>query len=175
MVVAFSVWAVLTGFRKGFFRQTGSFLALAFAIVAARLLSPELIATVDGWIPQFYNGFNRIFICRTAACGVIYFITYAIVSFCGIPLGKVVGMLGSGMLDSIAGAVLKLFITLMAISIVYNFIVDLQPASQLTRSSSQHDGNLLEGVMKIAPPFLGFTGAEEVAYLQQMEEAKKIS
>lgn len=175
IIVVAAVWAVITGFRRGFMRQTGSLLATAFAVVAARLLAPEIIPAIDGWLPPFVSGFNRPFICQTLAAGAIFFAVYGLISLCVWPLNRLIGLLGYGVLNSIAGAVFKLFVSLLFLSILYNLLVDLDPKSDLTRSSSRHDGNLTEAVMKIAPPILGFTGAEEVAYRQQLEDAKKIS
>lgn len=175
IVVAAAVWAVVTGFRRGFMRQTGGVLAVAFGIAASRILSPELSPSVDEWLPPQLNGFNRPFVCATLTCGGIYLIVAALVSICSLPLGKLLGMLGMGVLNSIGGAVFRLFRVLLVVSIFYNLISDLSPAGDLTRTSSLHDGNIVEGVIKIAPPLLGFQGAEEVAFRQQMEEAKKIS
>ena len=45
----------------------------------------------------------------------------------------------------------------------------------LARTARFHDGNIVEGVMKIAPAVLGFPDGEEVGHYQQLEDAKKIS
>lgn len=175
LIVIVAVWGILTGYRKGLMRQTGGVLGVAFGIVAARMLGPEFMETVDGWIPAFINGFNRQFLCETLSFGLIYIIVSGLVEVCTLPLGKLMSLITIGILDSIGGAVFRLFQLLMIISIVYNFLADLSPESDLTRTSSRHDGNIVEGVMMIAPPILGFQGAEEVAFQQQMEDAKKIS
>ena len=175
IVVIIGVWAVLTGFRKGLVRQIGAVLGVAFGIVAARTLSPEFIGIVNGWLPKSLNGFNRSFVCLTLTSGLIFLVAYGIVSVCSLPLNKMMKMIPVGILGSIGGSLFRLFQYLLFLSLFYNLLADLNPSSSLTRASSMHDGNILEGVMKIAPPILDFPGAEDVAFRQQMEDAKKIS
>lgn len=175
IVVIVAVWGILTGYRKGLLRQAGGVLGVAFGIAATRMLSPDFADAVDGWVPSWISGFNRPFVVDTLACGIVYILSSGFISLCTMPLGRIIGILGAGVLDSIGGAVFRLFQVLMVLSIVYNLLVALSPTSDLTRSSNRHDGNIVEGVMKIAPPILGFPGAEEVAYRQQLEDARKIS
>lgn len=175
IVIVVAVWAVLTGYRKGLLRQMPGVLGMAFGIVAAGMLGPECYDVVDGWLPASVSGFRRPFVIQTLCCGIIYLVVAAVVGFCAIPLGALVGRLGWGVLDSIGGAVFRTLQYLIVLSIFYNLLVDINPAGELTRSSSRHDGNIVEGVMKIAPSLMGFPDAEEVAYRQQLEDAKKIS
>lgn len=175
IVVVVAVWAVFSGYRRGFMSQIGAVIAVAFGIVAARLLSPEFVGHINSWLPDGFTGFNRMFLCETLTCGLIFIIVSGLIGLCVWPIGKLVGLLGSGVVDALGGAFFRLFQMLILLSIVYNLLVDLNPSSDLTRSSSRHDGNLVEGVMQVAPALLGFPGAEEVAYRQQLEEAKKIS
>lgn len=175
IVIVIAVWGIISGYKKGFMSQIGILLGVAFGIVATRMFSPAFAVTVNDWIPASVSGFNRVYICECLACGLIYIFTSSIVSLLSMPVGKITSILGSGVVDSIFGSLLKLFQLLMIVSIFYNLMVDWSPTSDLTRSSRLHDGNIVEAVMKIAPPVLGFTGAEEVAYFQQLEDAKKIS
>lgn len=175
IVIAVAVWGIVTGYRKGFLRQLGGFVGVAFGIVAARLFSFELHPHVEGLVPEFVAGFKREFVVDTLTCGVIYLLVAGIVELFAFPLGKMMKVFGSGVLDSIGGAVFRLFKYLMVVSIAYNLIVDMNPSGSLTTSSRQHDGNVVEGVIKVAPAVLGFPDGEEVGYRQQLEDARKIS
>lgn len=175
IVVLVSVWGIFSGYKRGFMRQIGVVLGVAFGIVATRMLSPSLLPTVEEWVPPSVSGFNRIYFCETLTCALIYLVVSGIVTALTIPVGKITSVLGIGVINSIFGALIRLFQFLMIISIFYNLLVDWHPDSDLTRSSRLHDGNIVEGVMKVAPPILGFISAEEVAYYQQLEDAKKIS
>lgn len=175
VVIAVTVWGTVTGFRKGIFRLMGQVLAVAFGISAVRLLAPSYIATIDSWIPPAISGFQRSFLAQTFTCSIIYIGVVWIVSLVTFPLGKILRVLGSGVLSSIAGALFRTFQYLMLVSIAYNLIVDMDTTGSLARTARFHDGNIVEGVMKIAPAVLGFPDGEEVGYYQQLEDAKKIS
>lgn len=175
VIIIVAVWAIFTGYRKGLLRQIGAILGVAFGIVATRTLAPGFLEFVDNWIPPIFGGFNRIYLVETLTCGIIYLVVSGAVQGCTFILGKLIGVIHLGVLGSISGALFRLFQFLMILSIVYNLIVDFKPEGDLTRSSRQHDGNVVEGVMKIAPIILGFPDGEEVGFRHQLEEAKKIS
>lgn len=175
IIVAVAVWSVFSGYRMGIMRQGGTVIGIAFGIVAARLLAQAAIEVVNGWIPSFIQGFNRPILCETLTSGGIFLIGYSFISLCGSPLGKLLSVIRIGIIGSLCGALFRLFEFMIIVSILYNIIAAIAPASDLTRMSSRHDGNIVEGVMMIAPPILGFPGAEEVAFRQQMEDARKIS
>ena len=175
LIIIVAVWSVVTGYRKGLLRQIGSVLGVAFGIVAARIGAPEFLDFFDRCLPAGIIGFKRRFLVETVTCSLIYLIVGGIVNLFTFLLARLVGILSGGVLVSIAGALFRLFQYLIFLSIFYNILVDLNPSGELTRSSRQHDGNVVEGVMKIAPAVLGFPGGEEVGYIQQLEDAKKIS
>lgn len=175
IVIAVAVLAILTGYRKGFLRQLGALLAVAFGIVVARLVAADGMVYADDVVPGSISGFKRSFFVQTLTCGIVYLIVESLVEMITFPVGKMMKVFGSGVLDSIGGSVFRLFKYLMVVSILYNLIADFNPSGSLTRSSRQHDGNVVEGVMKIAPAILGFPDGEEVGHHQQLEDAKKIS
>lgn len=175
IVIIVAVWGIFTGFRKGFLRQIGVMLGIGFGIVATRMASPECMDFFEDWIPKAITGFKRSFLLETLTCSVIYLVVAFGVELLTIPLGRLAGKMSSGVFNSICGAVCRLFQYIMILSIVYNIIVDLNPKGELTYSSRLHDGNIVEGVMKVAPAILGFPDGEEVGYQQQLEDAKKIS
>lgn len=175
IVIVVAVWGLFTGYRKGFLRQIGSVVGMAFGIVTVRMVAPDFLDYVNGWIPPNISGFRRGFLLESLTCGFIYIVVSFVIQLIMFPVGKLMSFLGGGMLNTLAGAAFKMFKFLFILSIVYNIFVDLNPQGNLTKSSRQHDGNLVEGVMKIAPPILGFPDAEEVGHMQQLEDAKKIS
>lgn len=175
VVIALGVWGILSGYRKGLMRQFGSVVAVAFGIVVTRLLAPDFYPAVDDFIPGLISGFNREFIVKTLSCTIIYVLVTGIFELIAIPLGKLMKVVPAGIVNSIGGSVFRTFQYLMLLSLFYNLIVDFHPTGPLTRTCRLHDGNVVEGVIKIAPAILGFPDGEEVAHYQQLEDAKKIS
>lgn len=175
VVIAVAVWGILTGYRKGLIRLLGSVVAVAFGIVATRLIAPECFDAFEAMVPGFISGFQRPFVVQTLTCLVIYVLVTGIFELVAIPLGKLMKVVPAGIVNSIGGALFRMFQFLILVSLFFNLIVDLNPSGELTRSSRLHDGNVVEVVMQMAPAILGFPGAEEVAHYQQLEDAKKIS
>ena len=175
VIIALAVWGIVKGYRKGIYRLMGSVLAVAFGIVAVKMFAQDFLDTVEKWVPTAISGFNRDFAVQTLTCGVIYVVVVFIVQFVCGPVALILRIIPSGVISSIVGAVFKTFQYLMLVSIAYNLIADFNSTGTLARSAKYHDGNLVEGVMKIAPAVLGFPGGEDVGHMQQMEDAKKIS
>lgn len=148
---------------------------MAFGIVTVRMTAPECIHYVEGFIPVQITGFKRAFLVETVTCGVIYIAVAWFIQLCCFPISKMMVVFGNGILNMIFGAAFRMFKYLFILSIVYNVLGDLNPSGTITKSSRQHDGNVVEGVMKIAPPILDFPGGEEIGRRQQLEDAKKIS
>ena len=175
IVIALAAWGILSGFRKGLVRQFGSVIAVAFGIVLTIVLAPDFYPSVDDWLPGFIDGFKRDFIVKTLSCTIIYVLVTGLFELIALPVGKLMKIVNTGMVNSIAGALFRTFQYLMLLSLLYNLIIDFHPTGPMTRISRYHDGNVVEGVIKIAPAILGFPDGEEVAHFQQLEDAKKIS
>lgn len=175
VVIALAIWGILTGYRKGLIRQFGSVIAVTFGIVATRVMAPDFIPVMEDLVPGFISGFQREFVVMTLSCTIIYVFVTGFLELVAIPLGKFMKVVKAGVVNSIFGAIFRTFQYLMLISLFYNLIIDFNPAGSLTRLSRYHDGNVVEGVIKVAPGILGFPDGEEVAHYQQLEDAKKIS
>lgn len=174
LIVVAGVYGIIRGFRSGLLSQISSVVAVAFAIVAAYIFGGD----VEDWLWEYFSSwdsFNARFVAATLAAIIIFIPVYFIMKICLWPLAKMMKAFPSGILDSLGGAVFRLFKYLLFLSMAYNLIVDFQPRSALATSSKSHDGNLVEGVVKLAPALMGFPGGEEVSHYQQLEDAKKIS
>ena len=174
LIVVAGVYGVLAGYKKGIMRQIGSVVALAFAIVAAYVLG----GNVEEWLWDYlsaWKAFNAIYVAKTLAVMTVFFPVYFLLDLCLIPLSRLMRTFESGILNSIGGALFRTFKYFLFLSLCYNLLIDIKPTSALAQTSRHHDGNIVEGVVKIAPFILDFPGGEEVVYRQQLEDAKKIS
>ncbi|MCH5214634.1 MAG: CvpA family protein [Muribaculaceae bacterium] len=175
IIIIVVVWSVITGYHKGFMRQLGMVVSVAFGIVISRIFSPGCLPYVEEFVPEFVAGFKRPFVVQTLTSGLLFVVSGGVMFLITLPLAMLSKAFSLGILNSMGGALFRGFLFLLLVSLLYNLIADMAPRSSITQSSRQHDGNLVEGVTKIAPAILGFPGAEEVGYMQQLEDAKKIS
>ena len=175
IVIGFAALAIFRGYKLGLVRQTSAILGMAFGAICARIFGPMCVDYFMSLQPDFMRGFNSPFIFATLSAGVIYTVVYTIVKLLTGIIDFAVRVLSSGLLNSIFGSLFCLLKYLVFISIVYNLIVDINPESKLLKVARDHDGNVIEGVMLVAPAILGFPDAEELGYQMQLEHAKQIS
>lgn len=175
IVIGFASLAIFRGYKIGLVKQTSALLAMTFGAVCARILGPMGADYLMTLIPDFLRAFNTPFICASLSAGVIYVVVYVLVKLLTGIIDFAVRILSSGILNSIFGSLFCLLKYLMFISIVYNFIADVKPESGLLKTALGHDGNVVEGVMWIAPAILDFPDAEDLGHAYQLEQAKSIS
>lgn len=175
LVIAMSVLGIVVGYRRGLLRQVSAVLGVAFGIVCARAFAYVPEEWFRGNVSRFFTGFNAIFVVKTLSSGVIFTVVYIGVRVLTFMLGYLMKVFRTGILNSIAGAVFCMFKYLMFLSILYNIIIDVKPEGGLLKFAGSHDGNVVEGVIWLAPAVLGFPDGEDVGHALQLEEAKKIS
>lgn len=175
LVVGLGTWGLISGFRRGISGQICSLLGMAFGIVCARALMFEAQDVARSFFPVFKGHTGADFIYSTIAAGSIYTIVYVLFVTLTKVLHGALKRLPVGILNSMGGSVVGALKYLIVLSIFFNCIVCLHPASVLVKSSSDSDGNILGGVMDIAPGMLGSLSCTDFALSLQLEEAGKIS
>lgn len=175
LVIAVSVFGIVTGYRRGLLRQISAVLAIAFGIVCVRMFSQELTEKLVEWLHVRIPGFNLKYVVLTLSATIVYTGVYLLTRLLTFPLAYLMKLIPTGLLNSLGGAVLGTFKYLMFVSLALNLIVDLKPGSDLLKVCCSHDGNVVAGVVEIAPSVLGFPGPEDIGHRLQLEEAKKIS
>lgn len=175
IVVAVALYAVCRGFRAGLTRQVSGILGVAFGIVAARALAPDLDLWLRGWMPHFYHPVARTFFFSTLSHGVIFGICVLLCSMLTGVLNAAMSLFSVGILNSLFGMVFSLLKYLMFLSLLFDMAVCRKMDSPLLKCARHDDGNLVEEVMKLAPFVLGSVPSDEYTHHVQLWEAKKIS
>lgn len=175
VVIIVALGSIISGFRKGITRQTGSLLGLAFGSVAARVLVPEFISSFQ-WTSAFspspeFNDFSANLVCAITIYGIVFLIFYAMSPI----FRSLMRVFGMGILNRLTGAFFALVRNLLWLSIFFNLMICFNPRSGLLKYERANDGNLMAAVMEITPVFLGCYGAEDFAHFNQLKEAKTIS
>lgn len=175
MVIAVALTAMLRGFRRGLSRQVSGILGFVFGIVAAQTVGPDFDAWLQGWFPAFYAPVAKEFFFSTLSYGLIW-------SGCMLAFSMLTGILNVvlayfplGIMNSIAGAAFTLLKYLMFLSLLFDMAICRPQESPLMHCARHDDGNLVDGVIRLAPVVLGSMSADEYVLRVQLWEARDIS
>lgn len=175
IVMSVAAFAVVRGFRRGFARQLHSVIGMAFGIVSARLLSPALYDVIYGALPSVHGHVEERFVCDTISSTIVFTSVYLVFTTVTSFLSKVMQSDERTLVDNLGGAVYQFFKWMMFVSVAFNFLLALNPESELIKCAKSDDGNAVEEVMLLAPALLGGENVEDLSHRIQLEEAKKIS
>lgn len=175
IVIAVALWGVVKGFRRGFTGQLPGVLGFSFGIVCARLFSPEGEGVARSLFPWIEGHAGSQFVYSVLSAVGIYIIVYVAFGVLTGVLRSAMQVFETGILDRLSGAVFTLLRYLMVLSIVYNLILCVDPDSSLMRQVRADDGNVVEGVVLMAPGLLGCLDCEDLSHILQLREARKIS
>lgn len=175
LVIAVALVGLFRGFNSGLLRQMSDVIGFVFGVVAARALGPDFAAWLAGWFPQLYHPVAKSFFVSILAYGIIWSLCILLFSlFTGI-LNYILGFIRVGVVNSLAGALFSLLKYLMFLSILFDLGMCRPFESPLMHCARHDDGNLVDGVIRLAPEVLGTMSAEDYILLVQLWEAKSIS
>lgn len=175
LVILVGLYSLAAGFRKGITHQLTHLLGFSFGAVAARVLTPDFSHHFNftaslSQAPEFAD-FTANLVCAS----VIYAVAYAFFTLF-TPLFKLVSnVIPVGIFNRILGSFFALTKNLLWLSIAFNLMLCISPASRLLIYEKANDGNLVAAVMAITPAILGCYGAEDFAHFNQLKHAKTIS
>lgn len=175
IAIIFAILAITKGYRKGFRRQLPLIIGMCFGVVCARIFCMPVEEGLRELLPSIAKRPESDYVYSILSRGIIYIVIYEIFSFCTGFLRLLMRTFSSGVLDSIIGAVFTLTRYMLMLSIGYNFLLCWQTDSQLLRYAKSDDGNIIEGVMLVAPALLGGESVDDLAHTLQLEAAKCIS
>lgn len=167
--------AIVRGFRKGFRRQLPQLFGLLFGAVCAHIFRWPVESELMNLFPGALNRCETEFIYSTLACGGVFILCYLIFTLCTRILVSLFRHRESSILDSIGGALLTLVIYTTFMSLIFNLLICLHPRSELSASMTHSDANILSEVLMVAPAIIGSQSPEELAHLQQLQDARLIS
>lgn len=175
VILAFGILGVLKGFRCGLTGQVSNVLGFAFGAVCAHAFVEDGERVLREWIPSIASMVGGQYIYSIISAAIIYIGVYYLFSSLTRVLKGAMVVFRVGMLDSLLGALFGCLKYLIAVSLIFNVIACFKSDSVLVKSSTASDGNLIEGVVALAPWVLGSLSLDEYAHLIQLHEARKIS
>ncbi len=175
IVIAVAAVAVIRGFHSGFTGQVSGVLGFAFGTVCAHVFDEQAEALMRAWLPWFDGHLGSTFIYSVTSSGLVYVVVYMLFKMLTKVLRSAMQVFYVGMLDKLIGSAFCLAKYMLALSIAYNLILCVNPTSPLMKFATADDGNVVEGVMLLAPGLLGCYSFEDLSHLLQLREAQKIS
>lgn len=168
--------ALVKGFRRGLTRQVCALLGFGFGVVCAHLFADDGQRLVRATLPSLEDHCCAGFIYSLLSATGIYVVVFCAFRWLTGVLDRAVRVLDTGIFDALLGSGFNLTKTLLGLSMAYNSLICINPThSRLMKYASDSDGNVVEGVMRMAPALLGCMSFEELAHILQLREAKKIS
>lgn len=175
IVIVVAVLAIVKGFRRGFTGQVSGILGFAFGAVCAHIFGCDAADIYRELFPGIRVRPGSGFIYSVLGAVTVYVIVFYTFKMLTAVLRRAMDIFEIGMLDSLFGAAFSLLKYLLVLSVVYNLILCVNPSSPLMKYSNADDGNIVEGVMLLAPACLGCGNVNDLYHLLQLREAKKIS
>lgn len=173
--MAVALVAVFRGYRLGFVGQTAAALGMAFGISAARVGAPDVCLRLREIFPSWGESVAGTFAYELTAAGSIFIVCCLLCGLVGGILGAALSVLRTGTLNALAGSLFLLLKYLLFLSLGLNALVAINPRSQLMRCATADDGNIVQGVMLLAPALLDTESVSELAHRIQLLDAKRIS
>lgn len=175
LIIAVAFIALAKGFKSGFTGQISAILGFAFGIVCAHIFSTQGESFFRMILPGVKDCVGSSFIYSLLSAVSIYVIVFYLFKILTKVLRSAMEVFNVGMLDSILGAAFSLVKYLLVLSIFLNLLLCVSPNSGLMKYARADDGNIVEGVVLLAPALLGCFSAEDLSHILQLWEAKKIS
>lgn len=175
IAIAVAILGVVRGYRRGLTGMVTSVLGLAFGVVCAHIFCDAAADVVDGILPGSVTARAGFYLTSNLGAGAVYFIVYWLFRTITKMIRQALDSGNSGLLNSLLGAFFCVTNYLLMLSIAYNIGVGINPSSQLMRYGRADDGNIIEGVMWIAPAALGSESFGEFAHEEQLRHARTIS
>lgn len=143
-----AVLAAVLGFMKGFVRQAGSLAGVVIGIIVCRVYGPDAVR----WLQHVASADSGAAVTACAYAGLFILVYLACILASGL-VRKLVSGLHLGLLDRLAGAVFKVFVWALLVSIALNVWVAFMP-------DSRPSGAWARRVEKLAPAVAGMALAE---------------
>lgn len=173
--IVLATLGVVRGFRGGFTSQVPSVIGFAFGLVCARLFLPPVEECLWELLPEFRERLCGDMFVELLACSLVFVVVFSLLLSLSSLLRSALSLLDTGLLNSLAGAVVCMVKYLFFLSMFYNLLADFNPYSSLTKYASDNDGNVVQIVMYMAPGSFGVPGVRELCLRRKFDEAKYIS
>lgn len=175
IVLIVSGFALMRGWKLGLVQQIGGVLGVAFGCVTAHIFLEPAAAFFMQLHLWPIDNVAADFATQLLGASTIYSLTYFAMWCFGRLLVQAMALMQTGVLNRIFGTIFCMAKYALTLSIFFNFAIASNPSSMLMKYACDDDGNLVEGVMLMAPTCIGCQSYWDLNHKIQLKEAKKIS
>lgn len=174
LVIGVALGALFRGWRSGAGCQLPPMIGWSIGIITARLTLPYLCPLLaDGGMEQRFTDGDLA--AQFLALTLTYWLTSLLFSAVTYPLSRILSVIGTGFVGSLAGALLCLLRWLTLVSLLLNLWGAVDEQCLALRIADGGDGGVIEEVMHIGPILTGAPDYPELLHRRQLREARKIS
>ncbi|MDE7160215.1 MAG: CvpA family protein [Muribaculaceae bacterium] len=175
LVIIAGLYGLFRGWRLGLTGQIASLLGVGFGAVCACVFAPQ----TEEWIRDLFPGLisrpGGDWVCCYVGGAATFAAVYTLFGLLGGVCRIVMEGYGKGTLDSAAGCLFCAFRYLLWIGVIYDLLFSLSPSQTLRHCVMSDDGNVVQGVMYMAPPLTGCEDLDEYLHLLELDRARSIS
>lgn len=175
IVICIAALGIYKGYRSGFVRQVPALIGLCFGVLCSYIFRFPVEEYISGIMAWEKNKVECGFVTSNVSCALIFLIVSSLFQILTTPLKFFLSIFETGMLDSIAGALLGLLRYTLLVSIFLNILLCFNIDSRLLKYARSDDGDIVHETMLLAPWFLGSESIDDLVHKIQLEEAKTIS
>lgn len=157
LILIIAAAGIFFGWRSGFIAQCGKFAALVAAVAACRLFGRRLAVWLVNANYSPGDSFSSATLWTVIAYLLIFLTVYIAVALLGSVLRKLVHALLTGFIDSLAGALLRLTVYMIFVSLALNLWLVLFPDSKARHNTvaSWQMPVIHTSIITLAPDIIG--------------------
>ncbi len=144
--------ATIYGLYRGLIKQLSSLAAIACGVMGCRLFGDDVSLLA---MPLMPDTLNNPTIANFISIAILFILIYLTVELIASLLHSLSHALMLGWLDHLLGTVFCLFKWLLILSIILNVWQLVSPQNPIFSNSTLMDGEMLPGIMNIAPMLFG--------------------
>lgn len=150
-LIVLMVLAAILGFRKGIVNQLGALAGIVLGVIACRLYGDWAVGVVSSWAS---SDSNKVAL-TVLAYVILFLVVYLLCLLIAKLLRSLIHTMQLGLIDRIAGALLKMFLWFFALSFLLNIWVSVVPEHTPSGSWAQR-------TLDFAPAVMGSKTAAEL-------------
>ena len=156
LILAVLAGSVLYGLKVGLIKQLGSIAGIVLGVLSARIMGDVVGSVLGSLLPDSFAGSEsgRYAIGLTGRV-TVFAVVYSVTLMLARSVRTLAGLLLMGPLDRALGAVLSMVQWFVALSIVLNVYMAINPDSKFFEQSGLAGGLAIDAVMSLAPALLG--------------------